>query len=323
MTFLNRKSHVQAILKLYDRRFGTSRRRDLQGRHVPHTPAREAAFRKFVREGKMAGFLRRLEEEEKRRVLPPKGVWEFLEEKEDAEAKYEAALWWECEKEWECEGEALERLRELQGGVVPRVYAYVKVGCEMEDQGLVTPEELVQQAPEDERYFEVKGILREWIRGYSLGELTTSKWAPSDPDGCRRIVQAAVDGVHEINKRGVLIRDCRPGSVVVSTRNELHMPLITDFSRCGFKDRVIKEWKESGWYELEEEDVDGWEMEWWEDVIQSDNPGSIGAVMRTKVLHEKAFRLDIEFPNCMRYIEEIECRKKAAELEGTDASTED
>ncbi|KAK3293465.1 uncharacterized protein B0H64DRAFT_465733 [Chaetomium fimeti] len=58
---LGHKFHFQAILKLYDRRFG-ERLRMCLGEHVPHTAERELAFQSFVRRGMMDRFLRRREE---------------------------------------------------------------------------------------------------------------------------------------------------------------------------------------------------------------------------------------------------------------------
>ena len=62
-------SHIWAVLKLYDRRFGTDRR-DVLGKHTPHTAVHEAAFQSFVRQGKMEPFLREMEEETKLNPLP-------------------------------------------------------------------------------------------------------------------------------------------------------------------------------------------------------------------------------------------------------------
>jgi hypothetical protein len=64
-------SHIRAVLKLYDRRFGTDRW-DVLGKHLPHTAVHEAAFQSFVQQGKIEPFLREMKEENKTEPFPGK-----------------------------------------------------------------------------------------------------------------------------------------------------------------------------------------------------------------------------------------------------------
>ncbi|KAK4032092.1 hypothetical protein C8A01DRAFT_41469 [Parachaetomium inaequale] len=127
--------HFQAVLKLYDRRFGTSLQRH-RYQHVPHTAEREADFQAFVRQGRMDYFLKKQEEEEEEEdeeeeeegeeqdednVKPQSPLdpqpQHFPKEPPNPEptAKFEAALWKECQDNFTGETEAYNRLQDLQG----------------------------------------------------------------------------------------------------------------------------------------------------------------------------------------------------------------
>ncbi|RYO82852.1 hypothetical protein DL763_008084 [Monosporascus cannonballus] len=292
-------SDIRAVLKLYDRRFGTDLR-SIRGKHVPHTPADEAAFQSFVRRGDIVPLLRELEEEKKTALIMPK-AWHLLDGTPEGRAKYETALWQECNDYFNCETETYARLKDLQGRSIPRLYAHVRLALPSPD----VPQDLLQQ-PQLARYLEVKGILLGLILGYSLWDLATSPLSPSDHKIWPGIVQSAVDAAHDINRRGILMDDCEPRNVIVDKRSQ--SPFIIDLSQCCFKDKLIEAWKNT---EESDEEVQDWDpdVEYWERAMDRDNPGAIGAVMTTRLLKAKGFKLDIKYTDYNKIIEDIKCRK--------------
>ncbi|KAI1461453.1 hypothetical protein F4805DRAFT_283554 [Annulohypoxylon moriforme] len=288
--------NLRAVLKLYDRRYGTDLR-DIPGQPAPH-PADEAAFQSFVRLGKIGPFFEELEEEKKAELIPLK-AWQLYDGSQEGSAKYEAALWQECDEYFNCETEAYARLKDLQGRSIPQMYAHVCFA--LSD----VPSDLLQ--PQMERYFTVKGVLLELIPGYNLWDITTSPLAP-EPKKWLGIIQSAVDTVHDINKRGILMNDCGPRNVMV--HKHLQTPFIIDLAQCYFKDKIIEAWKgtwESDEDEDEDEDAEDLnpDVEYWRRAMRSDNPGAIGAVMKTLLLEAKGIQLDVKYPDCNKIINDI------------------
>lgn len=319
---IKRKRHVQAVLKLYDRRFADLR--DVGFKYITHTAAREAAFQSFVRQGKMEPFLPELDEElnEDGKMFPWAGH-AHLEDDTDGDAKYEAALWWKCNKDFDRETEAYKRLKDLQGKSIQRVYAHVRF----------MPPNLPLDLLESPlaRYFEIKGILLQFIPGYSLSDLGTSQLAPSEPEICQEIVQTAVDAVHDINRRGVLIGDCGPSNVVVNSNS--NTPFIRKFAQSRFKDKLIGLLKELGnmgcpectveCLDEDEGEDEQWdpEVEYWK-YVRYWNPREIGLVMEGEMQRRKGIELDIKYPDIRSIIKDIK-RRKAAEGRTADALPRD
>ncbi|RYP81175.1 hypothetical protein DL769_002123 [Monosporascus sp. CRB-8-3] len=293
-------SNVHAVLKLYDRRFGTELR-SVRGKYVPHRFGDEAVFQSFVRRGRIEPILRELEEEKKTELIAPQ-AWYHLDGTPEGRAKYEAALWQECNDYFDCETEAYSRLKDLQGRSIPHLYAHVRLALPSSE----VSQDLRQQS-QLARYLEVKGILLELIPGYRLWDLATSPLAPSDPEMWPGIVQSAVDAAHDINRRGILMDDCGPRNVLVDKRSQ--SPFIIDLAQCCFKDKLIEAWKNTE--ESDEEEVQDWDpdVEYWQRVLQYDNPGAIGAVMTTRLLNAKGFKLDIKYTDCNKIIDDIKSRK--------------
>ncbi|KAL2193174.1 hypothetical protein P885DRAFT_46007 [Corynascus similis CBS 632.67] len=286
-------SEFRAVLKLYDRCFGRNLR-EIRRKHAPHTAA-DVAFQSFVRQGKMAPFLRVLEHDKKTADVPVQS-YRYHDSTVEGKSKFEAALWQECIEHFECETEVYARLEDLQGKLIPYMYAHVCIA----PSDLNIPADLLQS--QNAPYFEVRGVLLEVVDGYRLWDIATSQDAPADPKQWPAIIQTAVDAAHQINTRGILMEDCAPRNVMVDTR--LQKPFIIDFAQCLFKDKMITRWLENGYAD----DDDDWvpEGEYWERVRQHDNPGAIGAVMRTRLLQQKGIELDVKFPDCYKIIEEVE-----------------
>ena len=287
---------IHRVLKLYDRRFGSCLR-DVHGKPAPHTPENEEAFQAFVSRGVMPGFLRYRKERNETEDFAV-AAREFLDEPGGTEGltKYEAALWQDCVEHFECETEAYHRLADFQGKFIPRTVAHV---CLSATSFAAIPQEA---AP----YFEVKGVLLEHIDGYCLEDLTLGP-LPRNLKEWERIVQSAADAAHEINKRGIIMEDCAPRNVVVDRQS--YTPRIVDLAQCRFRDRLVKDWHKWEWHEDEGWDPD---VEHWEQVSTTCNPGAIGAVMVNRIQKKTGIKLGIAYPDYTAIIGGIRRRKEEA-----------
>jgi hypothetical protein len=293
------------VLKLYDRRFGSSLRCDYDPRLVPHTQANEVAFESFVKRGMMAEFLGQLKEIDEAEDPLPLTSRKFLDNTANGRAKFEAALWWECNKHFRCETEAYKRLANLQGKSLPRMVASIRLVA-AGDKSIGAPADI---PPKAASYFELRGILLERIDGYNLQDITTSPLAPPSDNLMKwqHIIQSAVDMAHEINRRGIIMQDCTPRNVVVD--KESQTPHIVDLAQCIFRDELGKLWQKWKWHEH-----DDWDpyVKYWEQVATWDNPGAIGAVMVHRVEKATGVKLDIRYPDCTAIISGIQRGKAAA-----------
>jgi hypothetical protein len=265
---------------------------------APYTQENEAAFEAFVTRGMMPGFLRHRKERIEAETLPVRAR-DFLDEpnRADGLAKYEAALWQECIEHFECETKAYHRLADLQGTLIPRLYAHVSLSATK--LAPVIPQET---AP----YFDVRGILLERVDGYSLESLTLGP-LPQNLRTWQHIIQSAADAAYEINNRGVIMEDCAPRNVVVDRQSQT--PRIVDLAQCIFRDEMVSEWYQWGWHEDEDWDPD---VEYWEQASTTSNPGAIGAVMANRVQRKTGVKLDIRYPDWDGIIAEIRRRKEEA-----------
>ncbi|KAF5026415.1 hypothetical protein F66182_1480 [Fusarium sp. NRRL 66182] len=292
VTFENAsQSTTPAVLKLYDRRFGTHLR-ILNGKYAPCTTQDEAKFQLFIGQGKMSSFLQELKEENENSLIPPTAS-DFYDDSADATAKYEAALWHEANQHFHNETEAYTHLKELQGRLIPRVYAHVRLDK--------VAGERIQ--PDAKDYLNVYGILMQLVEGFDLWDMPTSLLAPSDRLRWPNIIQSAVDAAHEVNKRGIILQDSGPRNVVVDQASQ--MPFLIDLAQCLFKDKLFDLWENLS---LEDEDEDGeeWdpEIEYWDRVRSHNNPASIGSVMAKLLLQEYNLDVDIKYPDYDKMIAE-------------------
>ncbi|RGP60333.1 protein kinaselike domain protein [Fusarium sporotrichioides] len=229
---------TRAILKLYDRRFGSSLREDDRGKHVPCRLYLETEFHSF-------------------------------NEGPDGQAKYEAALWYHSQEYFNTELKAYNHLKDLQGIIIPRLYASVKL----------SPTGCPPTSGAHDIYCSVYSIIIEFIPRGTLWDLPK-------------------DGVYEINKRGIVLEDSGPRNVMVhpSTRT----PYIIDLAQCTIKDDVFKVWEE---FDLVEEGST-LERDWCEHARSTDNPASIDVVMRIMLEKTFGFTIDIEYPDCSKVLDD-------------------
>ncbi|KAH6884901.1 hypothetical protein B0T10DRAFT_517592 [Thelonectria olida] len=296
-------SNHRAVLKLYDRRFGCDLR-DVLGKHARLTSEDEAIFQSFVERGEIGPFLQELEEQQRTELFPPRPHYQLddpsegpSEDPSKGQARYEAALWQACGELYDCETKAYARLKDVQGSSIPRLYAHVRLVRFPAD----VPQDLLQD-PQTARYFEIKGILLQLIPGYNLRNIHTSPLGPSDTNMWSTIVQSAVDAAHDINKRGVIMEDCQPRNVMVDQHS--HSPFLIDLAQCTFKDDLIELWGTEN--EEEEEEAEGWppEVKYWDLVRSRGNHCAIGAVMTKRLENDRGIKLNIQYPNCDKLVED-------------------
>lgn len=327
-----------AVLKLYERRFGTTFRREATGpgrefEPYLHTPSIEAAYCKFIRKGHMGPFLQEVEQENRTSILPV-SPWYFLDGSPEGIAKYEAVAWHMCHGYYDRETRAYDKLSDLQGKAIPRIYAHVRLV--LPQGGIVPcPPDLLER-PEARRYFEVKGILMQLVDGYELSALVESTTPPSDPERWQDIIQAAVDRAHEVNCRGVHMSDCSIYNVVVDKQSQ--QTFIVDLAQCFFLEDMYEEEEEeeeegdeesSADEEAEDDDQQGSEggyadslmldpdpeVRYWNSVRAVHNPHAIGGVIQKRLSGEKG--INILTPNYPDYDAIIADIRQRRELVGT------
>ncbi|CVK91267.1 uncharacterized protein FMAN_09410 [Fusarium mangiferae] len=215
-----------AVLKLYDRRFGNGLR-DCGYQNIPYDDQAKAAFHGFLKRGAMEPFLKEMDDEDSTTNMMPRTACQIRDEP-DGVARFEALLWTYTFKHFKTETEAYTRMQDLQGVLIPKFYAAVRLTTGVENTG-------------EHSYFDILGILLESIDGYSLDEFIFEPCAPKTKREWLYIVQDAVDSVHEINKRGIILDDSAPRNVVVEQAS--HQVFIIDFAQCFFKDTMFNTWE--------------------------------------------------------------------------------
>lgn len=278
---------VDAILKMFDRRFAPELRR----RYNPsYDLTTEEAWRDYVCTGKAHRLFAWLDEkrhrEEKGELLDTDsesdtssdesgsgddgdgtGEWKnrrkirTAAEIHERIGKLEGINQWRARDLYLCETRAYSKLRPLQGRCVPKFLAQV---C------LVTATHDLSDARYSP-YFEVGGVLLEYIDSFNLSSQLTT-YAPK----CqwRAIIQQAVDAANNINDYGVLNLDCQPRNVIVEQKTL--RPVHIDFAQCSFLE-------DCGCAEFDER-------------RQSlNNQGAIGSVMANKLRREAGFEPTIQY----------------------------
>ncbi|KAM0338547.1 hypothetical protein ACHAPU_011282 [Fusarium lateritium] len=295
-----------AVLKLYDRRFGTHLR-EIRGKYVPCRSVDEVAFEQFVCRGAMGPFIDEIEEDFRTAPLP--STAEDWCEGPDAEARFEAALWYEADKQYSNETGAYTRLKDLQGIAIPRLYAQVRIASTHNCNA------------ECNDYMSVKGILLQVIPGCNLWDFANSPSSPQSQQEWTCIVQQAVDAAHEINKRHVILDDSGPRNVVVDKAT--HKPFIVDLAQCTFKNDMFQLWETEGFDSDSEEEEEGnghernLEVEWWSRIRARENPASIGLLMTKRLLKAHGLKLEFQYPD---YQQMLQAAKDSAASPGVSRS---
>lgn len=273
-----------AILKLFDRRFGEFRKKH------PYNQEAEAAWQDCVRSGLAKRLLKdfRNEEDSVRRARFPKDLDEEGSEAEEEEddddadedddddddnendlAEWEAIIYHTARTNYENEVRAYSQLKPLQGRCTPRFIESVI------DSSPESPADLPVE------YFQVRGILLQYLFGFPLSELTAR--IPNQPFLWEKIVQGAIDVVREVNRAGVVHHDCQPRNMMVSQmgRDVFRLYLI-DFAQCAFR----ADYKDTD----DVYDEDGFAHI----VTMYDNHGGIAILMSQRVKRETSYTLHLK-----------------------------
>lgn len=225
------KRPAHSILKLYDWRYATQLR--LDHKINPWSQSHEDAYREYVENNDAAKFVAALEDE------TDDNLWDT--------AQNEAYLSEVCRDLHQCELKAYGCLKDLQGKSVPRFFANVHINA----------------FSTENFFFEVQGIMIEFVKGYSLSDL-----AKNEPRSAwQSICDEAIRTVNLIGDHQVLNEDIKPHNILIRKQETLskHEVFIIDFAQCRFR----------GDYESEAD----WKHEKW----RQDEEGAIGYVMAHKL----------------------------------------
>ena len=174
------------ILKLYDRRFEVQHR---VYKHPKWTPSIEEAYIEFVKGGSAASFLRQLDD-------PVEG--DIIRGRHWSDVEFETFLYIKCIEQYDAETYVYKLLLHLQGKGIPEFYGGVR---------LFDPPSSAGNSPFPEdiaKYFEIHGILTEFIDGFSLRDLADN--APRE--SWQVICEEAIRIVLAVSEPGILNEDC-------------------------------------------------------------------------------------------------------------------
>ncbi|KAI0100775.1 hypothetical protein GGR51DRAFT_531647 [Nemania sp. FL0031] len=269
----------EAVLKLYDRRFGEIRQRwefDGTRRPQPHTKESEAAFQDFARTEMLVPILNRLQHADlmwdlyRCEQTPSEDEDEEMKPERERLAEEEIEFYYQMRKRYIREVRVYDKLKWLQGRGIPHLFTTVTLQ--------------MPSAPSDieSSYFQIPGILIEKIDGFSLIDLVTE--IPEGPPNLwDEIVQEATNLAVKINRAGVLDGDSQPRNVLVTGG----MGNNYEVCRIDFGEANI----ESDWRYHREDEPDYFKQ----CAETCSNPSAIGAVMAAKVKRLTRVKLDIWF----------------------------
>ncbi|KAH7210758.1 uncharacterized protein BKA55DRAFT_600040 [Fusarium redolens] len=266
-----------AILKVYDRRCGTDFR-EYWDQHIPCTTQVEAAYQSFLKKGAMGPFLEEMDRDEATSEIP--STLAEIREGPDGIVRFEAALWRITNQDFRTEAEVYERLKDLEGVSIPKLYALVRV---------VAPGATPASPKED--YQTVYGILFEHIQ----------ETRPATQEDWTSLIQRAIDATYEVNKRGIILDDSSPRNVVVKAST--YQPFLVDFAQCFFKDKLIRKWVNSG-VAAEGQGWDG-DANFCEAADTLDNSGTIGQSMVRRLKKSFGFTVEFRYPKVEELLRDI------------------
>lgn len=256
-----------AFLKLFDRRFADQLRRD-NGIEL-WTKDTEQADIRSVESGSIHQFLHDLHH--------TKGFQQNTEEDWD-DAQNEAFLADELLGLYKTETATYDALRHYQGRLIPRLLAAV-------DLDLTPPnKDLDASGQGNFEPFQIKGILLQYINGFSLWN--TPDHAPQS--SWQDIVDQAVTIVRILGDHNILNKDVRPENFIVSTAADGHEQqqryhvFMIDFALCRFRGE-------------DESDLD-----WGRAKHSKDEEGAVALRMKKKLFEDYNFQLRYE--DSLRYI---------------------
>ncbi|KPM45278.1 hypothetical protein AK830_g1272 [Neonectria ditissima] len=251
---------AESFLKLFDRRYAHQLRDD--NGIEPWSDSMDEELLSSVQSGKAEEFLGRLRADK-----------EFKEETEEDwdAAENEAFLGAEISAIFDAELSTYTKLRAYQGNLIPRLLAEVSL-----DTKPASPD-----IDDRQHLFQVKGVLLEYLEGFSLS--TMAQHAPQS--SWQDIVDQAIKIVHILGDNNILNRDIRPDNFVVvpqGGKDEDYHVFMIDFGQCRFRENESDaEWGRAKWVQDEE--------------------GAVGVVMKGMLKRAAGFQLHYE-PS-LRYLE--------------------
>ena len=258
------------FLKLYDWRFATQLRDD--GGIEPWTEESGNEYAEMVMRDEADGFVEKL--------ISDKDFREATEEGWDA-GQNEASLAHEMLTMYRAETSVYERLADIQGRMVPHFLGAVEID--------ITPDGIITLNERQRRHFRVKGIMLEYIPGFSLSDLVVSGVPPGAWQG---IVDRAIRIVHALSDRDVLNKDVRPTNFIASGWS----------GDDGDNDQAIEEFRifmiDFGQSRLRREDEA--DPEWGRAKWRQDEEGAVGLVMQRRL---KKVGIGISYVPSHRYLE--------------------
>ncbi|WEW55966.1 hypothetical protein PRK78_001401 [Emydomyces testavorans] len=238
------------VLKLYDRRFATQLRQDEEA--SPWNLQIESDYCEFVRNGRAPEFFdlctaKFCEDED----------WAYEQREKWNKAQHEAYLQYLCRRTYNIEKVAYDKLRDIQGKHVPRLFARIL----LQPSGPALANE----------YLDCPGILLEYIQGFPLTNLAGN----ASKKDFQYVCEDAIRVVHLIGDRGIINKDTKTRSFIVREDpvTKKFKVFMTDFGLCAFRcqakdDREFNEWQ-----------------------ADQDEEGAVGRVMERKLKGGFKYRL--------------------------------
>lgn len=273
------EGYEEAVLKLFDRRFGDSRKECGYSNDPPkpHTEQIEAAWKEYVRRGSVKALFDDIKRKED--LFDYEGICEDSESDDDQPeweklAEEEGKLQYKMERNYASEVQAYKQLQELQGRCVPRFISSVTFDMPSYEPDLPPT------------YFQVSGVLLQKICGFNLSDLISH--LPKEAYLWEGIIQNAVDAATEVNRAGVFNRDAQPRNVIVAEVNghdRKFQCFMIDFAQSSFR-----------WEYKDTDDLDDWSG-WKANISMRNNPGAIGCIMLGKIKRGTGIKLEVTYPD--------------------------
>ena len=260
-----------AFLKLFDRRFADQLRDD--NAIDPWERDIEEDYIEFVQSGEVFDHLH-----------DHRYVKDFQEEAEDYwyDAENEAFLANKLLELYAAETATYNALHSYQGNLIPRLFAAINLD--------LTPPNMQGKVSWPEELFQVKGILLQYIEGFSLSDLQDraprSSW--------QNIVDQALSIVHVLGDHDILNKDVRPGNFMVSPKGDGgYQVFMIDLALCRFRGQGESDFV------------------WGLAKYVMDEEGRVGEVMKDR-LGKHGFELN--YKRSERYIERAEREEEEGDL---------
>lgn len=234
----------ECVLKLYDRRFSNQLRDDWEA--APWTPDLEKEYQDFVACGDAEEFFSYWDAEKERdfswsaAYVDNRNRW--------SAAKREAYLQWDTTDAYEIEKKAYERMADLQGEHIPKVFGEVVLsdptafqrqeqsdaaGPDENEAGGIQEDSTSTTSSEDDanpHLINIPGILLQYIDGFILTDL--HEHPPKEY--WQSTVDTAIEKLDRIQQCGVLNRDVNTRSFIVDPLTRKVMMI--DFGMVTFRE---------------------------------------------------------------------------------------